>query len=1320
MKSYNKKRMPTGRNIFLVAFITAIISLFVALPTTARLQEAQLQRVINVGTEATATILGATTSQHLSGNGAPATYDVTPANLRARAIAVGDVNGDGIPDIVTGAPEATFTVTPATGPADTRTGAGIVYVVLGKAALTGAIDTATGGAEISILGIKTGDNLGFAVAVGDVNGDGIADISIGAPGADFPGSVSPAVAARADTGAVFVIFGSAALSNPHTIDLATTNAANVAMFGVNTGDRFGTAVAVGNVGGLSAQSATDQAVKDILTGAPGNAGPGSARPGAGAAYVQFGGPILNPVGGATNVIDLAATPANVIILGKTGDACGASVAIGDINGGGIADAIVGAPLADRPAAGVVPAGTDTGAVFAVLGGPNLVNVAGTSKTFDINTTQQNVSVYGAGNTSTPGSDDADHLGVSVAVGDVTGDGTPDLSIGAPDADGPGETRSNAGEAYVLEGGTNFNATGGSERRIDLFNATPLATVFGAQAGDRFGSTVANGNYNTVENTDNILDLIVSAPGASGKAGNVSVIFGGSNLALLTLRDLFLGQDNLRIFGQSGGNTDLSAKTLRIRQTLTTADQGVTPFLQQLLVSINGATPVVNDDTQAQFGAGTLTRVTAASTVIAADTTAVGNLQLSANPSLVLDGTTSAMSVANSASLQPGTGSWTVEFWIKRTGAGVGDFPVVIGSRPWTSTSDKGWAVALAQGSFNVGAHFGDGAAASPINVVAVQSATTVALGTWQHWAVVFNRAQNQVLFYKNGVIDNTVTATFPTGTVDQADTVLIGKDLVTSATRFLAANLDDIRVWNAARTAQQIQDNFKNELLGTETGLAANWNFNAGNTEDLTSNNNDGTLVGAASIAGLSDRFFLTGTRLSTFTFPAATTATTSLISWIQTAAASTSIKVETSLDGGTTFQTATSGSGIPSVTNGDELGWAIATGDVNNNQGGELIIGAPFANAVSATGSRTQAGVVYILPSTSAPPPVNQPPTVTVTAPNGGETLQLGQMVDLTWTASDPNGDATITKFEIRLSTDGGTNFNFTITPNVAGDLRKFTWTVPVGFNTTQGRIRVIVTDNQNATAQDASDANFTITDAGVTATLTFPNGGESLRFGQSVAIAWTVPLAVAASVKGFDLNLSTDGGVTFPIQIAPSGDPAQPAIAAGSRTFQWTVPSFCTTLARVAVVTTSLSNVRVSDTSNANFVISDVGPTIDTANMRINFDFQLLLLTTAPAGGTEVLFGEGTVVEISSDAAGTTFFGFSKPNGKIKKGGAKYLSKGLINGQELGVFFPNGATRFIRITKPTCRITLLRVTRVGEQLMLAAADVTDAEATAQPQVSQ
>jgi hypothetical protein len=1309
MNSNNSSRRASYSTALLVVFLTAITSVSISFSTNAS-QSPQASRVINVASEAALTILGASANQHLSGNGSAPTFDVNASNVRAHAIATGDVNGDGIPDLVVGAPDSTFTVPVQGGGTQTRTGAGIAYVVLGRNGLSGTLDTGANQADITILGSKTGDKLGFSVAIGDVNGDGIDDIVIGAPGADFPGSSSPLTAPRNDTGAVFVILGGSALSSPHTIDLAAANAANVALFGVNTGDQFGASVAVGNVGGLTTQTPADQSVKDILVGAPAVGGPdGTSRPGAGAAYLKFGGQALTPIGGATTVFDLAATPANVIVFGKTGDLLGTSVAIGDINGGGAQDIIVGAPLSDRPAATSVPAATDTGAVFAVFGGVNLNPIVGTSKTFDISSGQQNVSVYGAGNRLIPGADDADHLGFSVSAGDVTGDGIPDLLMGAPDADGPSEDRASAGEVYMIQGGPALNPTTGSEKRIDLFNGSATLTVFGAQAGDRFGSTVTSGNYNTVENADTTADLIVGAPGANNRAGLVSIVFGGANILLVTLRDLALGQDNLEIVGQTSANSDLSGKTLRIKQTLTTTDQALTPFLQQLMVSINGNAPVVNDDTQAQFSVGTLTQVVAASTVIAGDTTLAGDLELAPNPALLLDGSTGSMSAPNTASLRPGMGSWTVEFWLKRTGSGMGDFPPVISSRLWSGPFDPGWGVALVGGSFKVSANFADGT--SGFNFPEVQSTSSASAGAWEHWAVVFNRAQSVVQFYKNGTLDTSQTVTFPAGAVNQTDALLIGKD--TPGGRFLQADVDDIRVWNMARTAQQIQDNFRLELVGNETGLAAYWNFNAGDEKDLTSNHNDGTLSATgATLNGPSDRHFLTGNRVSTFTFPASTNAATSSISWVQTAQAGTSVKIETSLDNGVTFRTASNGGGISSLNEGDELGWAIATADLNNNQGGDLVVGAPFANASVASGVRTQAGLVFMLPSTTSPPPVNLPPTVTVTAPNGGETLQVGQNFDIKWTASDPNGDATIQKFEIRLSTDGGTNFNFTIAPNVVGTARTFTWTVPIGFNTTQGRIRVIATDTGSLTGQDDSNANFTITDAGVTATLTSPNGGQTLRFGQQFTITWTVPAGVEASIKGFDLSLSTDSGQTFPIKIAPSGDPAQPALGPAVRSFVWTVPSICTTKARVAVVTTSITNARTSDTSDADFTIAEPGPTIDTSNMFIFGEFQLFLVTTAPAGGSEILFSFDTLVEVSSDAAGTTFFTFSKP-GKVKKSGGKFLSKGTINGQDLGVFFPNAATRFIRITKPTCGITLLKVVRSGEQLLLA----TAADAEEQPQ---
>jgi Ca2+-binding RTX toxin-like protein len=66
--------------------------------------------------------------------------------------------------------------------------------------------------------------------------------------------------------------------------------------------------------------------------------------------------------------------------------------------------------------------------------------------------------------------------------------------------------------------------------------------------------------------------------------------------------------------------------------------------------------------------------------------------------------------------------------------------------------------------------------------------------------------------------------------------------------------MDDVRIWNKARTQAEIQADFNRELTGNESGLIGYWNFNSitNNTvKDLTSNHNDGTLVGAQSTIGI-------------------------------------------------------------------------------------------------------------------------------------------------------------------------------------------------------------------------------------------------------------------------------------------------------------------------------------------------------------------------------------------------------------------------------------------------------------------------------------
>jgi YD repeat-containing protein len=102
-----------------------------------------------------------------------------------------------------------------------------------------------------------------------------------------------------------------------------------------------------------------------------------------------------------------------------------------------------------------------------------------------------------------------------------------------------------------------------------------------------------------------------------------------------------------------------------------------------------------------------------------------------------------------------------------------------------------------------------------------------------------------------------------------------------------------------------------------------------------------------------------------------------------------------------------------------------------------------------------------------------NSCPELTVTSPNGGETIEEGSNFTLTWSSSSIVG---ITSHEVRLSTDGGVTFQTVVATGLAGNIQSFDWTVPTNSSTAKARIRVIGTDTSGKTTLDDSDSDFTI----------------------------------------------------------------------------------------------------------------------------------------------------------------------------------------------------------------------------------------------------
>jgi hypothetical protein len=187
-----------------------------------------------------------------------------------------------------------------------------------------------------------------------------------------------------------------------------------------------------------------------------------------------------------------------------GDAIGSSLAMGDVNGDGRADLIIGASNADGPN----NSRPGCGEVYVVFGAAAIQG------------RPSQLTIFGAGET---GDDFPDGLGYSLAVGDFTGDGIPDLVMGAPGGDPVSPTRQPAGAAYLLFGGRNFGAG-----TFDLASKAPDLTIFGAKPGDRLG----NGGFTFGKlDSSGASELAIGIPAASktgngsSGAGEVRVLFG---------------------------------------------------------------------------------------------------------------------------------------------------------------------------------------------------------------------------------------------------------------------------------------------------------------------------------------------------------------------------------------------------------------------------------------------------------------------------------------------------------------------------------------------------------------------------------------------------------------------------------------------------------------------------------------------------------------------------------------------------------------------------------------------------------------------------
>ena len=371
------------------------------------------------------------------------------------AVSSGDVDSDGVDDIIIGASYADSLV-------------GKVYVIYGcsRVARTSIdLNNLTPSSDgFSLSGVASGGQLGYSVSSGDINSDGYDDIIVGAFGENN------------QRGAAYIVYGGLRASFTSMLTTSLNSASTgFKITGAMAGTLCGFAVSTGDLDG--------DGYADIVVGARGS----SSRKGV--VYVIYGGvksslPDLDL--STTPDLSYSSSPPGFTITGEiANDYFGNALSVGDVDNDELEDILIGAAQAS----------SNTGSVYVIYGSqprPSSIDIStglASSRGFKIT-----------------GAAAGDYFGWSVSnVGHVNNDGYVDIVIGAKAAN------SNLGGVYVIYGGDRAALPTVSSVSATLDPQTQGFSLSGTYAGSFFGVSVNNAGD---VNDDGYDDILIGAYGES--------------------------------------------------------------------------------------------------------------------------------------------------------------------------------------------------------------------------------------------------------------------------------------------------------------------------------------------------------------------------------------------------------------------------------------------------------------------------------------------------------------------------------------------------------------------------------------------------------------------------------------------------------------------------------------------------------------------------------------------------------------------------------------------------------------------------------------